>query len=146
MEVRRLPNYMVGMVGLSKTGKVHHGLWTGMGPDIIMLQEKSCLLLWPDLRNSSLQLSQHCDVMVTADGLSGFQEIQKDHPFPIPQDSAYHFTCWELHLGLFLQWGIHMSPLHGLLLSLWLVVLTPHLITGNDETRETVIISLVLVQ
>jgi hypothetical protein len=24
--------------------------------------------------------------------LSGFKEIQKDHPFRIPKDSAHHFT------------------------------------------------------
>jgi hypothetical protein len=26
------------------------------------------------------------------DGLSGLKEIQKDHPFPIPKDSAHYFT------------------------------------------------------
>ena len=33
--------------------------------------------------------------------------------FPNPEDSAHHFTFWGLHLE-FLQWGIHMSSLHGL--------------------------------
>jgi len=45
---------------------------TDMGPDVIELQEKACLLLWPDSRSLSLQLSQHCDVVVRADGLSEF--------------------------------------------------------------------------
>jgi len=39
---------------------------------------------------------EHCSVAVRVDGLSGFQEIQKDHPFPIPNDSVHHFTCWGL--------------------------------------------------
>jgi len=79
-----------------------HGLQTGMGPGIIMLQEKRCLLLWPDPGNSSLQLSQRCEVAVRVDGLSGFKEIQKDHPFTIPKDSAHHFTCLGQRLELFL--------------------------------------------
>jgi len=62
-----------------------------MGPGVIMLQEKG-FLLWPDCGNSSLQLSQHRDVAVRFDGLSGFKEIQKVHPFPIQKDSAHHFT------------------------------------------------------
>jgi hypothetical protein len=76
-----------------KIGNVLHGLQTGMGPGVVMLQEKGCLLLWPDSGNLSLQLSQHFDVAVRVDGLSGFKEIQKDHAFPIPKDSAHHFTC-----------------------------------------------------
>ena len=63
-----------------------------MGPGVIMLQEKGCLLLWPHSGNSSLQLSQRRDVAVRVDGLSGFQKTQNDHPFPIPKDSAHHFT------------------------------------------------------
>lgn len=30
------------------------------------------------------------------------QEIQKDHPFPTPKDSAHHFTGWGLYLLHFL--------------------------------------------
>ena len=67
-------------------------LQTGMRPSIIVLREQGCLLLWPNTENSSLQLRQCCDVAVRVDGLSGFLDIQKDHPFPIPQDSALHFT------------------------------------------------------
>jgi hypothetical protein len=63
-----------------------------MGPGVIMLQEKGYLLLWPDSGNWGLQLSQRRNVAVRVDGLSGFQEIQEDHFFPIPKDSAYHFT------------------------------------------------------
>ena len=77
---------------LAKLDNVLHGLQTGMGPGVIVLQEKGCLLLWPDSGNSSLQLSQRRNVAVRDDGLSGFKEIQKDHPFPIPKDSAHHFT------------------------------------------------------
>ena len=80
----------------------------------VVLQEKGRLLLWPVYGNSSLQLSQRRDVAFRVDGLSGFNEIQKDHPFLIPRDSAHHFTRWGQRLELFLLWGIHMSPLHGL--------------------------------
>jgi len=41
----------------AKIDSVLHGLQTGMGPGLIMLQEKGYLLLWPDSGNSSLQLS-----------------------------------------------------------------------------------------
>ena len=77
----------------AKIDSVLHGLQTGMGPGIIMLQQKGFILLWPDSGNSSLQLSQCRNVAVRGDGLSGFKEIQKDHPFHIPKDSAHHFTC-----------------------------------------------------
>lgn len=33
--------------------------------------------------------------------MSRFQEIQTDHPFPIPKDSTRHFTHWELHVEFF---------------------------------------------
>ena len=80
----------------TKNGSVLHGLQTNMGPGVIILQEKDCHLLWPDSGSSSLQLSQRCDVTVWVDGLPRFQEIQKDHPFPIPKDCAQHFTLWGL--------------------------------------------------
>ena len=38
-------------------GNVLHSLQTDMQPGIIMLQDKSCLLPWPDSGTSSLQLS-----------------------------------------------------------------------------------------
>ena len=75
-----------------KIDNVLHDLQTGMGPGVNVLQEKGCLLLWPDSGNSTLQLSQHRDVVVRVDGLSEFKEIQKDHPFPIPKNSAHNFT------------------------------------------------------
>jgi len=46
----------------AKTDNVLHGLHTGMGPGVIVLQQKGCLLLWPDSGNSSLQISQRRDV------------------------------------------------------------------------------------
>ena len=52
-----------------------------MDPGVTVLQEKGCLLPWTDSRNLSLQLSWCHDVLVRVDGLSGFQEIQKDHLF-----------------------------------------------------------------
>ena len=74
----------------AKTDDVLHGLQTITRPGFIMLQEKGCLLLWPDSESLSLHLSLHYSVAVRVDGLSGFQEIQKDNPFPIPKNSIYH--------------------------------------------------------
>jgi len=95
MEVRRGQIRTVRWVCYGSPPKIDnvlHGLQTGIGPGVIVLQEKGCLLVWPDSGNSSLQLSQRRDVVVRVDGLSGFKEIQKDHPFPIPKDSVHHFT------------------------------------------------------
>jgi len=88
MEVRRGQIQTVLWVCYDSPAKIDdvlHGLQTGMGPGVIMLQEKGCLLLWPDCGNLSLQLSPCCDVAVRVDGLSGFKEIQKDHFYPIPK-------------------------------------------------------------
>ena len=71
-----------------------------MGPGIIVLQEKSCVV-WPDSVTASLQLRQQLVVVFRTDDLSGFQEIQKDDPFPIPKGIAHHLTCRDLHLELF---------------------------------------------
>lgn len=60
-----------------------HDLQTGMGPGITVLQEKGCLLLWSDSGSLSLRLSQSHHVAVRVDGLSRFQEIQKNHPIQI---------------------------------------------------------------
>jgi hypothetical protein len=44
-----------------KIENVLHGLQTGMGPGVIVLQEKGCLLLWPDSGNLS---SVHSSLVV----------------------------------------------------------------------------------
>jgi len=96
MEVRRHQIWSIQWVWYNSPAKIDsvlYGLQTGMGPGIIVLLEKGCLLLWPDSGNSRLQLSHCRDVSVRVDGLFGFKKIQKDHPFPIPKDSAHHFTC-----------------------------------------------------
>ena len=111
-----------------------------MGPSIIILQEKGCLLLWTHFRSLHLQLGRHCNTVTRLDGLPRLQEIQKDHSFPFPKDSACHFTHRELHLELFLWWGIHMLPLHGLHLWFWLIVVTCDLLTCNDATPSVVTI------
>jgi hypothetical protein len=72
-----------------------------MGPGVIVLQEEGCLLC-PESGNSGLQLSQGRNVAVKVDGLFVFQEIREAHAFPIPKDSARHFTRLWLHLVLFL--------------------------------------------
>ena len=97
--------------------------------------------LTPEAQAFGLVIS--CDAIRV--GLSWFQEIQKDHPPPIPKDSAHDLTCWGLALEL-LWWWIHTLRHYGLLFWLWLIVVTPHLITGNDAIQETVTFSLVLVQ
>ena len=94
MEVRRRQIRTIRWVWYDSPAKfdnVLHGLETGMGPGVIVLQGKGCLLLWHDSGNTSLQLSQCRDVAVRV-GLSGFKEIQKDRPFPTLKDSAHHFT------------------------------------------------------
>lgn len=66
-----------------------HSLPTGVIV-LTVLQDKD-RFLWPDFGNSGLQLSQRHSVGGSVDGGSVFQEIQKDHPFPIP-DSVHHFA------------------------------------------------------
>ena len=63
----------------------------------------SSSLVW--LWNSSLQLSQHRDVAVRVDGLSGFKLIQKNHLFPVPKDRVLYL----LRAELFLWWGFHIN-------------------------------------
>jgi len=62
-----------------------------MGLGVIVLQEEGCLLLWPDSESSSLQLSQHCDVAITVDGLFRFQENQVGGS-PLSYPKRTHFT------------------------------------------------------
>jgi len=77
----------------------------------------------------------------------GFQEIQTDHSFPIPKDTAHHFSRWGQCLEVCLIFeGEFMSPLHKLSFWLQLIVVTPQLITANDVIQETVIFSLILFQ
>lgn len=102
-------------------GSVLRNLQIGMGPGVV--QEKGCLL-WPDLRSSSLQLSQHLDVVIRIDGLSRFREIQKDCPFPIPKDSARNFTCWRLYWAFYLMRYSHIT-------TSWTVILSP---PHSDDT------------
>lgn len=93
---------------------------------------------------SNLQLSQHHDVVVRV-SWSGVYEIQKNHPFLIEKQ------CTSPHLlravsEIFIPWGIHISPLYGLLFSVQLVVLAPHLATSNVVIQETGTFSPTLVQ
>jgi len=68
-----------------KIDNVLHDLQTGMGPGVNVLQEKGCLLLWPDSGNSTLQLSQHRNVVVRVDGLSEFQGNPEGSPLSYPK-------------------------------------------------------------
>jgi len=80
MEVIRCQIWTIQWVwydSLAKIDNVLHDLQTGIGPGIITLQEKSCLLLCPDPGNSSLQLCQCRDVAVRVDGLCGFKKSKK---------------------------------------------------------------------
>jgi len=118
---------------------------TGKEPSLIMLQVKGSPLLWTDSGCLSLQFHKCHDVVVRVDGCFKFHEIQKDHP-SIPKNSARHFSCRGLHLKLFLGWGIHISPLHGLSFWHWLVAVAPHLVTSNGTNQETITFSLILAQ
>ena len=68
------------------------------GPALLFCKRKFVFLSVLTL-SSSLQLSQHCSVAFRIDGLFEFQEIQKDHLFPIPKDSAHHSAQCGLRLG-----------------------------------------------
>jgi len=85
------PDCRVGVAELSSQGW-QHGLQTAMGTADILLEEKGCLLLQSNSGSWILQPGQCCDGAVIVEGLSGFQEMQKNHPFPNPKDSARHFT------------------------------------------------------
>ena len=79
MEIRMRqirPIQWVWYTSPAKIDNVLHGLQIGVGPGVIVLQEKGCLLLWPDSGNSSLQLDQRRNVAIRIDGLSGFKGIQ----------------------------------------------------------------------
>lgn len=54
-----------------------------MGPGVIVLQVKSCLLLWPDFGRLSHQPGQHHDVAVRGDDISlvsKVTELAKENP------------------------------------------------------------------
>jgi hypothetical protein len=112
----------------AKTDNVLHGLQTGMGPGVIVLQDKGRLLLWLDSGNSSLQPSQRRDVAFRFDVLSGFKKIQKDHPFPIPK--AVHITLpgEGCILNFFFDGNSHVA-------TPWTAVLTPACI-GDTTSRH----------
>jgi len=86
---QKAPNldYTVGIAGQCSqcTGNVLYNLQSVMETDVIVLQENCCLPLRPDSGSLSLQVSQHHDVEARADGLSEFQEIQKDLLSTIPK-------------------------------------------------------------
>ena len=67
-----------------------HGLQTAMGPDVTVLKEEGCLLLWLDSKSLSLTLNWSCNAVVRGDDLSGFQETEKDHLFCIQK--TVHIT------------------------------------------------------
>lgn len=96
--------------------------------------------------SSSFQFSQHYDIVVRVNGFSMFQEIQKNHSFPIAKDSVQNFTHSGLCLELFLWWGIQILPFHRLPFWLRLVVGKSCLSTSNDAIQETIKFSLTLFQ
>lgn len=100
--------YTVGVAGQCKqTLQRAPRLQTGMGPGIIMLQEKHCLHLWPDSGHTGFLLSQSRDV-ATRVRLSAFQEA-----FPIPKQCTALDPLVSASCTLF-RWGIPLWPLHEL--------------------------------
>ena len=98
-------DYMVGVLGQSSQ------LWQ-CAPQSWNWYRAWCYHVAREWLSSSLawlQISQCCNVAVRVDGLSRFQEIQKDCPFPIPKVSANLLTHWRLHLELFLWWEIQIT-------------------------------------
>ena len=84
MEVRRRQIRTIQWVWYDSPAKIDnvlYGLKTGMGPGVIVLQEKGCLLLWPDSGNSSLQLSRRRNVAVRVDGFPGSRKSRMIPPF-----------------------------------------------------------------
>ena len=84
-----------GVVGQSspKIGNVLHSLQTGMGPGIITLWEKGCLLLWPSSGSLSLQLSQCRSIVLRADGLSRLLPVARSSKlntiFKVPSHQSH---------------------------------------------------------
>jgi len=95
--------------------------------------------------NLRVQLSQHCDVKLRVDGLSEFQEIQKDCPFPVPKTVHITLPTEGCVLNFFFNEEF-TSPLYGLPFLLWLVEVTLYLITDNDAIPESINFSFVFVQ
>jgi len=84
MEVRRRQIRTIQWVWYDSPAKIEnvlHGLQTGMGSGVIVLQEKGCLLLWPDSGNSSLQLSRRRNVAVRVDDFPGSRKSRMITPF-----------------------------------------------------------------
>ena len=66
-----------------------------------------------------------------------------DHPFPIQKAVHITLTAWGCVLNFFSVGNSHV-PLPGLwLFRLQLILVTPHLIVGDDVTQETVALSLI---
>lgn len=57
----------------------------------------------------SLQLTQCCNGAARVNGLSSFQEIQKDHIFPIPKDITVPTECWVLNILFLEEFTYHHS-------------------------------------
>jgi len=97
-------------------------------------------------KSEHLQLSQHCNVVFKVDGLSGFHEIQKDHPFlPFIYQKmvCITFSVEGCILNFFL-W--EFTCCCGLPFWFQLIVLTACLFTSYYVIQETVTFKLVLVQ
>ena len=104
--------------GPAKTGNVLHSLQTGIGPGIITLPEKVCLLLQPDSGILSLQFNQQHNVVVRVDHLSRLQEIQKDHSIPIPEHCTPPYPLRAASLTLSSMGNSHVTTSQNVVLAL----------------------------
>ena len=80
-----------GLDNPAKISSVLHCLQTDMGPRVIMLQEKGCLLFLPDSRSLSLQLGQCCNAVVRIDGLPRVLE-NSEGSTPFLSQNTVHIT------------------------------------------------------
>lgn len=77
--------------------------------DVIILQEKGCLILWPDSISLSPQFSHCGDVVVRVHGLF-IPGNPEGSPLSDPKRQ-----CASPTKGCFELWEILRSPLHGLM-------------------------------
>ena len=130
MEVRRRQIQTIQWVQYDSPAKIDnvlYGLQTGMGPGIIVLQEKRCLLLWPGSGNSSLLLSQRREVVVGVDGPGSRKSRRSPSSYPKRQ-------CTSLYPLRATSWTFS-SMGNSQVATPWTAVLTPAC-SGDTTSRH----------
>ena len=84
-----------------------------------------------------LQLPQQVGIVFPIDSLSFLKAVNEHHALCIPEDKGHHLPCWWHHLVLLWRGRRGVFPLHGLPFGLWLEVLDPTLIEGEETFKKT---------